>query len=158
MWSRPATEVAKELGITSTGLAKIARKLAVPMPPRGHWARHRAGQTLTVPALGPRTNGAPTQHAIVRRVALQDASSREEPATVAASSVLPLPAVAPEELLANAEQGLAALERVRTLRELVVQLEPTIQRLPPDAPQRRWLTDARAQIASAEQQALDAIG
>lgn len=44
-WSTPMTQLAAELGISDVGLAKACRRHAVPVPPRGHWARLRAGQT-----------------------------------------------------------------------------------------------------------------
>ena len=37
VWAEPATTVAKRYGISSVALAKICRKLAVPLPPRGYW-------------------------------------------------------------------------------------------------------------------------
>ena len=43
IWERPATEVAKELGISDVALGKLCRRLQVPKPPRGYWARVQAG-------------------------------------------------------------------------------------------------------------------
>jgi len=37
VWAEPATTVSKRYGISSVALGKICRKLAVPLPPRGHW-------------------------------------------------------------------------------------------------------------------------
>ena len=44
VWSTPMTKLAAELGISDVGLAKACRRHAVPAPPRGYWARLRAGQ------------------------------------------------------------------------------------------------------------------
>jgi len=42
VWKEPALVVAKLYGISSVALAKACRKLSVPLPPRGYWARARA--------------------------------------------------------------------------------------------------------------------
>jgi hypothetical protein len=44
VWSRPVIKLAQELGITDVGLAKLCRRHAIPVPPRGYWAKVRAGQ------------------------------------------------------------------------------------------------------------------
>lgn len=44
VWSMPMTKLAQELGISDVGLAKACRRHAVPAPPRGYWAKLRAGQ------------------------------------------------------------------------------------------------------------------
>jgi hypothetical protein len=44
VWSKPLAELAKDLGISDVGLAKRCRKLGVPVPGRGYWARVAAGQ------------------------------------------------------------------------------------------------------------------
>lgn len=51
VWDRPMIEVAKELGISDVALAKRCRSLQVPTPPRGYWARVRAGQRPKRPPL-----------------------------------------------------------------------------------------------------------
>ena len=44
MWSAPTTQVATELGISDVALAKRCKKLNVPKPPLGYWAKVAAGQ------------------------------------------------------------------------------------------------------------------
>ena len=39
VWEIPMSRLAKEYGLSDTGLAKICRRLDVPYPPRGHWAK-----------------------------------------------------------------------------------------------------------------------
>lgn len=51
VWERPATEVAQELGISDVALGKLCHRLQVPKPPRGYWARVRAGRTQKRPPL-----------------------------------------------------------------------------------------------------------
>ena len=51
VWERPTQEVARELGISDVALAKRCKKLQVPKPPRGYWARVASGQTPKRPPL-----------------------------------------------------------------------------------------------------------
>lgn len=51
VWSRPMTHVASEFGISGNGLAKVCRKMDVPYPPRGHWAKYAAGKAPPAKAL-----------------------------------------------------------------------------------------------------------
>ena len=44
VWKEPALVVAKRYGVSSVALAKACGRLAVPLPPRGHWAKVRAGR------------------------------------------------------------------------------------------------------------------
>lgn len=44
LWSAPTTQVAAELGISDVALAKRCKKLNVPKPPLGYWAKVAAGQ------------------------------------------------------------------------------------------------------------------
>lgn len=44
VWATPMTKLAAELGISDVGLAKACRRHAVPAPPRGYWAKLKAGQ------------------------------------------------------------------------------------------------------------------
>lgn len=51
VWSQPVQEVAKSYGISGVRLGKICRKLHVPVPPRGYWARMQNGYTMRKPPL-----------------------------------------------------------------------------------------------------------
>ncbi|MGH8251918.1 MAG: hypothetical protein ACREVI_14705 [Steroidobacteraceae bacterium] len=44
VWSKPMVEVAQDFGISDVGLAKRCRRLSIPVPGRGYWARVEAGQ------------------------------------------------------------------------------------------------------------------
>ena len=39
VWTEPATKVAKRYGVSDVGLRKICKRLSVPLPPLGYWAR-----------------------------------------------------------------------------------------------------------------------
>jgi len=46
VWATPMAKLAKKYGISDVGLAKICRKLAIPVPGRGYWAKQEAGQKV----------------------------------------------------------------------------------------------------------------
>ena len=51
VWEQPTSEIAKQLGISDVAVGKLCAKLQVPKPPRGYWARRKAGQRIRRPAL-----------------------------------------------------------------------------------------------------------
>ncbi len=57
VWAQPMTRLSKEFGVSDVGLAKACRKLSVPIPPRGYWARKAAGKPVIQAALPPRPPG-----------------------------------------------------------------------------------------------------
>ena len=46
-WKVPMLKLAKEYGISDVGLAKTFRKLHIPVPGRGYWAKVAANQYVT---------------------------------------------------------------------------------------------------------------
>lgn len=56
VWAEPMTTVAKRYGISDVALRKHCRKLQIPLPANGHWAKVKAGQKIKIPAL-PKTKG-----------------------------------------------------------------------------------------------------
>jgi len=46
VWSQPVFQVAKEYGLSDVGLAKICRRLKVPLPGVGYWQQKRAGMKV----------------------------------------------------------------------------------------------------------------
>ncbi|MEY9419437.1 hypothetical protein ABIF69_005879 [Bradyrhizobium japonicum] len=51
VWATPMSRLAVQYGLSGNGLAKICRRLEVPYPPRGYWARKEAGKKVTQAAL-----------------------------------------------------------------------------------------------------------
>jgi hypothetical protein len=51
VWSRPLRDLAKEYGLSDVGLAKICRRLNIPVPGRGYWAKKDVGRTPSRPPL-----------------------------------------------------------------------------------------------------------
>ena len=58
VWKTPMQRLAKEFGISDVALAKHCKKLAVPVPGRGYWAKLAAGRRVKqakLPGLPPNT-------------------------------------------------------------------------------------------------------
>jgi hypothetical protein len=51
VWSQPVQLVAKSYGVSGVALAKTCRRLQIPVPPRGYWARIRTGHKVRRPPL-----------------------------------------------------------------------------------------------------------
>src|SRR5688572_19167688 len=67
VWEKPTTKLAQELGISDSALEKICRKLNIPKPPVGYWAKMAAGQHPARLAL-PRLKKGDPDFVIVRGV------------------------------------------------------------------------------------------
>jgi len=46
VWTDAVSTVSKRYGLSDNGLRKICKKLGVPLPPLGYWAKLRAGQKV----------------------------------------------------------------------------------------------------------------
>jgi hypothetical protein len=57
IWSVPCRILAKDFGISDVALAKACKRLGIPRPGLGYWARVAAGQTVTKTPLPPRQPG-----------------------------------------------------------------------------------------------------
>lgn len=57
-------QLAGQYGLSDRGLAKICKKLKVPVPPRGYWATTRSGIKLKRPALPKLRKGDPESHTL----------------------------------------------------------------------------------------------
>jgi hypothetical protein len=53
IWTKPITVLAKEFGISNTGLAKVCKRLNVPRPYRGYWRLLETGRKRSIPPLPP---------------------------------------------------------------------------------------------------------
>lgn len=49
LWSRPLSSIAREIGISANGLAKICDRMLVPYPGRGYWAKVQSGHLQPQP-------------------------------------------------------------------------------------------------------------
>ncbi len=57
VWSEPLSAVARELGVSASGLAKICDRTSIPYPSRGHWGKVKAGRAPSPPQLPPAPDG-----------------------------------------------------------------------------------------------------
>ena len=57
VWSEPLAVVAKQLGVSANGIAKICNRLLVPYPSRGYWAKASLGKAPARPRLPPHPEG-----------------------------------------------------------------------------------------------------
>jgi hypothetical protein len=46
VWSTPLRTLAQQYGLSDVGLAKTCKRMKVPVPGRGYWAKKAAGHTL----------------------------------------------------------------------------------------------------------------
>ncbi|MCZ7662706.1 MAG: hypothetical protein M5U22_07115 [Thermoleophilia bacterium] len=67
VWAEPIQVVAKRYGVSDVALGKTCRRMGVPLPGRGYWARLRAGRAEAKPPLPPLKPGQP-QQALVHRM------------------------------------------------------------------------------------------
>jgi hypothetical protein len=60
VWSGSIKRLSKQIGISDVAIAKHCRKVNVPVPQRGYWAKLQVGQRVTRPPLPPRDLGTPS--------------------------------------------------------------------------------------------------
>jgi len=46
VWETPILQLAKKYGLSDVGLAKICRRMQIPLPPRGYWAKEAHGHKV----------------------------------------------------------------------------------------------------------------
>jgi hypothetical protein len=66
VWSIPILQLAKKYSISDVGLAKICRKMKIPRPPRGYWAKRSFGQPTKIPILRPAAADTPDEISVDR--------------------------------------------------------------------------------------------
>jgi hypothetical protein len=91
VWSEPLRTIAKQLGISDVALAKRCRKLNIPLPGLGYWAKKAAGYKLRQKALPslPQTSAAGGER-VVFQPSQPEPTPREIPQAVAQQEVFEL--------------------------------------------------------------------
>ena len=56
VWARPLVQLADYFTVTPTALAKQCKRLKIPLPGLGYWAKVQAGKNVTRPKLRPLPN------------------------------------------------------------------------------------------------------
>lgn len=101
VWAEPMSRLANRCKISGTGLAKICRRLDIPYPPRGHWARKAAGKKVSQTPLPALRQGTPAQATIAPSLpaALAPQLSKELEDALTAARRLTADLTVPERLL-----------------------------------------------------------
>jgi hypothetical protein len=94
VWEFPLRKLAEEYGVSDVGLAKVCRKLHIPLPGLGHWTKIACGHKIPRPPL-PEVNDLPILIRHIRKpetpLLPEDSPELEKMARIAAGAV---PAVA----------------------------------------------------------------
>lgn len=57
VWSEPRKTLAQKFGVSDVAIGKACRKVGIPVPERGYWAKKQAGKKTVIPELPPRFPG-----------------------------------------------------------------------------------------------------
>ncbi|MDD5701024.1 MAG: hypothetical protein PHU23_03145 [Dehalococcoidales bacterium] len=106
VWAEPVTTVAKRYGMSDNGLRKHCKKLGIPLPAAGYWARVKSGQQVPRPAL-PKVTGELRNH--VRNYFIQYKADIDK--------------LTDAELAVDEEFGLLTDETKNHIREICSQLQ-----------------------------------
>ena len=74
VWTQPVRTVAKRLGVSDVALAKDCRRLKIPLPGRGYWAKKATGKKvrrIALPVLPPNDAVTPREKDQERCVAVR---------------------------------------------------------------------------------------
>lgn len=129
VWTTPMKTLAKKYGLSDVGLAKTCRKLSIPLPGRGYWARKEAGQKVERVALRPLKEKIVLQKPTPKpeQPELSDFATREEIAHI-------------EEVEQMA--GEALLKRGSSSHPLIVQARGTLKRAQISDKKILWTNDS----------------
>jgi hypothetical protein len=114
VWAEPVTKVAAKYGLSDVGLKKICKKLSIPCPPLGYWARLQHGKNPPRAAL-PKSSG-PTVYQHSKYEPYVDEEVAERLAVVEA-------ATPPPQLAARIEVRASVEECLPVVRQLGKELK-----------------------------------
>lgn len=95
VWDAPVSAVARRYGVSDVALAKACRKLSVPLPGRGYWAKERAGKAPPRPPLPPQPEDAPLEIPVQGHSTRIEAGPTRKPRSPAAAHSAPKVVVSP---------------------------------------------------------------
>ena len=141
VWSKPMTKLGAELGISDVGLAKACRRHAIPVPPRGHWAKLQAGKiSAQVPLPQPGTGMEVSLTTVPPARRQAEVAQKREAKAVVAKKAEALRAEAPTRKQADARPH----SLVRKTMEYMVRLPARVKRWERMTPhQRVYATEER---------------
>lgn len=106
VWSEPVITVAKRYDMSDNGLRKHCKRLGIPLPPSGYWAKVKSGQKVLKPAL-PKVTGELKKH--VRNYAIKYRTDMEQ--------------LTDAELMADEELSLLKDETKKFIRDVCSQVQ-----------------------------------
>ena len=115
IWKEPVRTVARRYGVSDVALRKICRRLNVPLPGRGHWARVRVGQDTHKPRLAPLADGVPNEIVTQRQTHRDPRLTRPDTGTSEPSTIVPADLRNPHKLVAEASRLLRSRNPVQGL-------------------------------------------
>lgn len=139
VWAQPVSVVAKQFGISGAGLAKICKRLDVPIPSLGYWAKKQHGKPVAQIPLPTRTGDAklgvtitphrhvpPDPQQLEKAIQLMDAEELQANAVTVADTLMdPHPAVSHTmQLLREAKPDATGLLQVTDPTCLPVSVSP----------------------------------
>jgi hypothetical protein len=130
VWAEAVTTVAKRYGVSDVALRKICRKLAVPLPPLGYWAKVAAGKKTATPPL-PKYSG-PAE--IVRQRYVSDEPVEPDPEHL----------VARREFEARPENRIVVSETLEMPHPLIAATERAFRKPKRRNPGNQPMTERRA--------------
>lgn len=137
VWTDPVTVVAERYGLSDVGLAKLCKRLQIPLPRRGYWAKLKAGKKTAkapLPTLDPKiaprvTLSKPSDSEIqAKRVAKENAcASRRKAGDIEVPSELdsPHPLVRAAARSLKRRDGWSNVKGLRSSPEEVLDIEVT---------------------------------
>jgi hypothetical protein len=118
-WSKPIASLAQDFGISDVALAKRCRRLGIPIPGRGYWARVDAGQTPYRPKLPKREEQWHDQSA------LTVGPSQFTPVHATAATVTRAPSESPDANAVSARISALVVEGTPTILETLAAVKRT---------------------------------
>ena len=79
VWNQPLVKLSGKYGISDVRLGKVCRKLKIPHPGRGYWARRSVGQTVAQVPL-PEFKDAPVVKRLIRKSKPKNSEGRQDSA------------------------------------------------------------------------------
>jgi hypothetical protein len=123
VWATPVRTLAKELGMSDVGLAKICRKHDIPIPPLGYWRKKETGNKVVPPPLPAAKDGLETLDIYMRdRLPPELAALAAEPAAEIA-----IPAELSHEFVTRTEKLLTSGKENE--KKLIVAKDGTLSHL-----------------------------
>lgn len=117
VWEEAVEKVAERYGVSGVAIAKTCRKLNVPLPGRGYWAKHRVGKAPKRPPLPEMDNPPKILRQSSRKTAAASVKAEQQPE--------------PERLRPDVYEMTERLARAELLPENTIAVPETVGKLHP---------------------------